>query len=324
MAANRLRVVSVLVDGMSALEPSVAAEVFGTDQLGRGKQWYTHRFCTEHPGPVRLAGGMQLVVEDGLDAVDRAGTVVIPGWNDSRQPPTPALVDALRRAHARGARLVSFCTGAFALAHAGLLDDRRATTHWETAERFTTTFPHIRVDPAVLYVDDGDILTSAGSAASMDLALHLVRSDFGAEVANLVARELVVPPHRDGGQAQYIESPVASCPDCDPLAGTLEWASRHLDEDLSVEVLAEHAAMSPRNFARRFRAATGTTPLRWLVGQRIALAQELLETTDQTVEVIATRCGFGTAASFRLHFQRHTRTTPQAYRRTFRGATAVA
>jgi transcriptional regulator GlxA family with amidase domain len=325
MASHRPhRVVSVLVDGMSPLEPSVAAEFFGVDRSGvvPGGRWYRHRFCTERPGPVHLRGGLHLSVEDGLDALSRADTVVIPGWHDSRQPPSPALAEALRRAHRRGARLASFCTGAFVLAHAGLLDGRRATTHWETADRFAATFPAVQVDPGVLYVEDGNILTSAGSAASIDLALHLVRRDLGAEVANVVARDLVVPPHRDGGQAQYIESPVPCCPETDPLAGILAWATAHLDEDLSVEVLAERAAMSPRNFARRFRAATGTTPHQWLVTQRVALAQQLLETTDLGVDAIADRCGFGTAASLRLHFQRHAHTSPAAYRRTFRGAVA--
>ena len=218
--------------------------------------------------------------------------------------------------------MVSFCTGAFALAEAGLLDGRRATTHWTGAQRFRDRYPQVHLDPSVLYVDEGDVLTAAGSAASIALALYLIRSDFGAEVANLVARDMVVPPHRDGGQAQYIDAPVAVCSDVDPLAETLVWAQAHLDEPLTVDGLAERAAMSSRNFARRFRGATGTTPHQWLVTQRVALAQELLETTDLTVEAIAERVGFGTAASFRMHLQRHARSTPQAYRRTFRGAAA--
>ena len=317
MASQRHLVVSILTDGMSALEPSVSAEFFGIDRGAPGNTWYRHEFCTETPGRIRLAGGFDLTVERGLESLRRADTIVLPGWHDSTQPPSEQLAGALRRAHARGVRLVSFCTGAFALGHAGLLDGRRATTHWEHAERFARMFPLAKVDSSVLYIEDDGILTSAGSAASIDLALYLVRSDFGAEVANFVARDLVVPPHRDGGQAQYIESPVPRCSDGDPLAETLAWASAHLHQPLSVEQLAERSAMSPRNFARRFRAATGTTPHQWLVVQRLSLAQELLETGDVSVDRIAEQCGFGTAASLRLHFQRHLRTTPQAYRRTF-------
>jgi len=272
------------------------------------------------PGPVRLVGGMDLTVTAGLEAIRRADTVILPGWCSTRDPLSPALSDALRAAHRRGARLVSFCTGAYALAGAGLLDGRRATTHWSHAERFAARFPDVVVDPDVLFVDDDRILTSAGAAASMDLALYLVRRDFGAEVANLLARDLVVPPHRDGGQAQYIESPVPMCEEGDELSETLAWAAAHLDEELSLDTLAARSMMSPRTFSRRFRAATGTTPLRWVTTQRIALAQRLLESTGLPVDRVAERSGLGTAASLRLHFQRQLRTSPHAYRRTFQCA----
>jgi transcriptional regulator GlxA family with amidase domain len=245
--------------------------------------------------------------------------VVVPAWkNVEDDRPPPELIDALQRAHRRGARIMSVCSGAFALGHAGLLDGRRATTHWMYAERLATMFPSVEVDPRVLYVDEGDILTSAGTAAGIDLMLHVVRLDHGADVANTVARRMVVPPHRDGGQAQFVELPVAPSADEDPLAGVLGWMLEHLDEPLPVEELAQQAAMSPRTFARRFRAVTGTTPHQWLLSQRILLAQRLLETTDDPVEWVAQRCGFGSAGALRAHFQRATSTSPLAYRRTFR------
>jgi AraC family transcriptional regulator, transcriptional activator FtrA len=323
-APRRHRVVSVLVDGMNWFEPSVASEFFGIDRSqDLGVPWYRHTFCTEHPGRVDMFGGLPVLVDDGLDALRRADTVVIPGWSTARDRPSPALVDALRRAHARGARIVSFCTGAFVLAHAGLLDDRSATTHWARTDLFAERFPDVRVDPSVLYVDNGDVITSAGSAASIDLALHLIRHDHGAEIANLVARDMVVPPHRDGGQAQFIEQPVARCPETDAIAEVLDWALAHLDQPLDVDTLAATATMSPRTFARRFRAATGTTPQRWVTQQRVAAAQRLLESTDLSVDAIAADCGFGTTASLRLHFQRQLGTSPQAYRRTF-GAVAAS
>jgi AraC family transcriptional activator FtrA len=319
MASQRHRVASILIDGMSALEPAVSAEVFGTERDWLGVTWYQHTFCTEVPGPVHLVGGMDLAVDAGLNALRRADTIILPGWC-SAEPLSPALAGALQRAHRRGARLVSFCTGAYALAGAGLLGGRRATTHWAHAERFAARFPDVCVDPDVLFVDEDQILTSAGAAASMDLALYLVRCDFGAEVANLLARDLVVPPHRDGGQAQFIESPVPACADGDELSETLAWAAAHLGEELSLETLSARSTMSPRTFSRRFRAATGTTPLRWVTTQRITLAQRLLESTDLSVDLVAERSGLGTAASLRLHFQRQLRTSPQAYRRTFQSA----
>jgi AraC family transcriptional activator FtrA len=317
MANRRHRVVSILINGMSALESAVSAEVFGTCRDDLGVTWYQHTFCTEVPGPVRIEGGLTFQVDTGLEALRRADTVVLPGWDSGRDALTPAVIDELQRAHRRGARLVSFCTGAYALAGAGLLDGKRATTHWSSAERFARTFPNVQMDPNVLYVDEDCILTSAGSAASMDLALYVVRLDFGAEIANLLARDLVVPPHRDGGQAQYIESPVPTCAEGDELSETLAWAAAHLDQELSLETLAAHSTMSPRTFSRRFRAATGTTPLRWVITQRIALAQRLLESSDLSVDRVAEQSGLGTSASLRLHFQRQLRTSPQAYRRTF-------
>ena len=213
---------------------------------------------------------------------------------------------------------MSVCTGAFTLAATGLLDGRRATTHWYHTEEFARRFPDVKLDPGVLYVDEGDILTSAGTAAGIDLCLHIVRLDYGAEVANMLARRMVVPPHRDGGQAQFVDGPVTAVAGDDRFAQALEWAEEHLDDPIAVDDLARQAAMSPRTFARRFRAATGTTPHQWLLRQRILLAQRLLETTDLPIDIVAGRCGLGSPANLRTHFQRVVRTSPVAYRRTFR------
>jgi transcriptional regulator GlxA family with amidase domain len=219
--------------------------------------------------------------------------------------------------------MVSLCTGAFVLAEAGLLDGRLATTHWRHSKDLVARYPAVRVDRDVLYVDEGDVLTSAGSAASMDLCLHLVRKDFGAEVANQLARRCVVPPHRDGGQAQFVEEPIGAAPN-DLFSDALTWAVEHLDEPVTVEDLARRAAMSPRSFARHFRASTGTTPYRWLIRQRVLLAQRLLETSDLATDEIAIRCGLGSAANLRAHFSALVRASPAAYRRTFQEQKASA
>jgi transcriptional regulator GlxA family with amidase domain len=275
--------------------------------------------CATEPGPLPTTNGPPLLVEHGLEALAHADTIVVPGFGRDAWPPPTATLDALRTAHARGARIVSICTGAFALAAAGLLDGRRATTHWRYARALAQAFPQIHVEPDVLYVDEGDVLTSAGVAAGIDLCLHLVRTDHGAEAANAVARRIVVAPHRGGGQAQFIERPVAPRAD-QSLDATRAWALRRLDEPLTVAQLALHAHTSPRTFARRFRAETGTTPLRWLHAQRIEHARRLLERDDLPVEAVAQRCGFGSAAVLRQHFRRATATTPSAYRRAFGAA----
>ena len=246
-----------------------------------------------------------------------ADTVVIPARSFPGEPPVEVL-EALCDADARGARLLSMCTGAFVLAAAGVLDGKRATTHWMWAAQLARQYPKVQVDPKVLYVDAGNVMTSAGTAAGIDLLLHVVRLDHGAEVANAVARRMVVPPHRDGGQAQFVDLPMPDQNGDEPLAGVLGWMLEHVGEDLSVEQLARRARMSPRTFARRFRAVTGTTPHQWLLSQRVLLAQRLLETTDEPVERVAQRCGFASAAGLRQHFTRVVSASPQAYRRTFR------
>jgi AraC family transcriptional activator FtrA len=248
--------------------------------------------------------------------LQHAGTIVIPGWRQADEPPPQPLVRALRSAHAGGARLVSICSGVFVLAATGLLDGKRATTHWRYVDRLISRFPKIRVEPDVLYVDEGSILTSAGSAAGIDLCLHIVRRDYGAEIANEIARRLVMPPHREGGQAQYVRDPIRGAA-AGGLAPLLQWAQSHLDKPLRVEDLAQKTAMSPRTFARRFREQTGTTPHQWLMHQRLLSAQRRLETTVEPVDQVAEAVGLQTAATLRQYFSRELRTTPTAYRRQF-------
>jgi AraC family transcriptional regulator, transcriptional activator FtrA len=321
MANRRHRVVCVLADGMAtSIGPAIANDVFGAPEV-LGVPWYRYTICTADPSPIRV-GALQVHVQHGVSALSRADTVIIPGRGT--RPPAPELLAALTRAYRRGARMVSFCTGAYVLAEAGLLDGRPATTLWTHTERFRARFPAVRLNPAVLYVDDGQILTSAGNAASADLAMHILRSDYGAEIANTVARHLVIPPHRRGGQAQYVETPVAVRPEAgDRLAATMEWAMQRLDQPLPITALAAHCALSTRQFTRQFRQATGTTPHQWLLTQRLALAQRLLETTGQTIDHIAASAGFGTAAAMRLQFQKTLDTSPAAYRETFRDTPAA-
>src|SRR3954451_10836462 len=300
-----------------ALESVVAFDMATPAQVFRGP--YRFELAGVRRGPIATSSGFRVVADHGLEALARGDTVIVPGYDTIDPPPPRAALDALRAAHARGARMVSICTGAFALGDAGLLDGRRATTHWRYAGYFAERFPSVDVDPDVLYVDEGDVLTSAGVAAGIDLWLHLVRRDHGADVAAKVARRIVVAPHRDGGQAQFVDRPLPAGAD-DGLAATRVWALEHLDRPLDVAALARHAAVSERTFARRFRAETGTTPLQWLLAQRVREAERALARTDLPVEEIASRCGFGTAASLREHFGRVNATTPTRYRRSFRGS----
>ena len=303
----------------TACAPSSSASSWRSSGCGGrswASEWYDFEVCSLERGPVRAAGGIRVEARRGLRSLEQAGTIVIPGWRDADEPPPEALVKALRTAHASGARLVSICSGVFVLAATGLLEGKRVTTHWRYVDRLTARFPGIHVRPDVLYVDEGSILTSAGSAAGIDLCLHIVRRDYGAEIANRVARRLVMPPHRDGGQAQYVQEPIRSDPDAG-LAPVLEWVEAHLSKALSVEDLARKAAMSPRTFARQFRQQTGTTPHRWLMHQRLLAAQRRLEKTGATIDQIAEAVGMQTAATLRLHFSRMLGTTPTAYRRRF-------
>jgi transcriptional regulator GlxA family with amidase domain len=308
----------VVANQLSPFEFSVACEVFGIDRSHLGVPWYKFVVCAADPSPVTtILPGVTVSTPYGLGPLRTADTIVVPVCGVQGEPPRE-LIAALRRANARGARILSLCTGAFTLAAAGLLDGRPATTHWRHAAVFQERYPTVALDPRVLYVDDGDILTSAGSAASIDLCLHVVRKDFGAEIANEVARGVVVPPHRDGGQAQYVHQPLPVRAQDDQLSDTLTWMAENLDGDLSVDKLARRASMSLRSFARRFSAATGTTPHQWVLNQRVLLAQRLLETSDLPIEMVAHRCGMGTAAGLRQQFQRAVGTSPAAYRRAFK------
>ncbi|MBC9727692.1 helix-turn-helix domain-containing protein [Streptomyces sp. TRM68367] len=308
--------VAVIVDeGTNPFEVGVATELFGLPrpELGRPGPLYE---CT--PGPeVRMNHGFfTLTGAAGLEAVDGADTLVVPGRPDNVVPRGAAVLAAIRRAHARGARVMSLCTGSFALAEAGLLDGRRATTHWMWAETFRELHPKVLLEPDVLFVDEGDILTAAGSAAALDLGLHVVRRDHGAEVANAVSRRLVFAAHRSGGQRQFVERPVPDVRD-ESLAPLLAWAQERLGEPLTVADLAARAAMSPATLHRRFRAQLGTTPLAWLTGERVALACRLIERGEERLDVVAARSGLGTAASLRVQVRRVTGLSPSAYRRRF-------
>ncbi|MFC6599472.1 helix-turn-helix domain-containing protein [Kitasatospora paranensis] len=306
-----------VTDGMLHFELSLAYEVFGADLTAVADPWYRVSVCG--PEAVRV-GRFRLEPDHGLDRLQDADTVIVPGWADIDVEPPGDLVDAVRAAHEAGARVASLCTGAFVLAAAGLLDGRRATTHWAHTRALAERHPRVTVDPDVLYVDNGRVLTSAGKAAAMDLCLHLVRLDHGSSVANTVARRLVVPPHRDGGQAQFVTTPVPT-PGNHPLAELLPWVIERLDHPLTVEDLARQARMSSRHLGRHFRSVAGTTPLQWLLTQRIRHAQELLETTDDSIESVAAATGMGTATTLRRHFNRTVGVPPDTYRRTFRART---
>ncbi len=312
------RVVALCLDGLVAFDLTAATQVFIAASAAEGTPYYEVTCCTPSGAPVATTSGFELVPRHGLEALAGARTVVVPGYFAVLDRPPEAVLDALREAAAAGARMLSVCTGAFALAYAGLLDGRRATTHWAHARQLAELFPDVEVDPAALFVDGGEVMTSAGLSAGIDLALHVVRSDFGAAAGERVARRMVAAPHREGGQAQFIKRPPAE--EAGSLEPTRRWAAERLDEPLDVAAMARHAAVSPRTFARHFREETGTTPLRWLLSQRVLEAQRLLEESDLSIDDVAWRAGFGTAASLREHFRRATATTPTAYRRSFRPA----
>jgi AraC family transcriptional activator FtrA len=309
------RVVALVLPPQSTFELACAAEVFGVPRPGL-PTGYAFEVCTEQPGAVPTLAGYDMVVPHGLDALATADTVVIPGWQRREQPAPPAVVDAVRTAHRRGARIVAICSGAFLLAQAGLLEQRRATTHWRMAAELAARFPDVHVEPDTLYIDLGDVATSAGTAAGIDLCLHLARRDHGAAQAAQIARHMVMPPHREGGQLQYAARPPAGPPP-ESLAPVLDWAARRLDEPISVRDLAARATVSERTLARRFADQLGVGPGRWLLQQRIMAAQALLEETDLPVAAIATRTGLSTATNLRRRFRDLLHTTPAAYRRSF-------
>ncbi|MBT1003103.1 helix-turn-helix domain-containing protein [Paenarthrobacter sp. DKR-5] len=319
-----LRSVAVIVlEGTSPFEFGVVCEVFGIDRSGRGTgvPRFDLRVCTPVPGAVGTKTGFSINVEQGLEAAADADLVVMTPYGGERPLPEEVL-QVLRGAARRGAWVMSICSGAFALAEAGVLDGLRCTTHWQYSHLLAERYPRLRVDENVLYVQDSRIITSAGTAAGIDACLHLVRTEFGAKVAAAMARDMVVPPHRDGGQAQYIDRPVPEA-GSEPMEQLLVWMGAHLDREHPVPELAARVHMSPRTFARRFRAETGATPAAWLNAQRVLRAQELLEETDLSVDEVAREAGFGQAVLLRHHFGRQLNTSPQAYRRTFRGQLAV-
>ncbi|MFI8324254.1 GlxA family transcriptional regulator [Streptomyces sp. NPDC085529] len=315
------RVVALLQPPQPAFPLACASGVFG-DHGPVVPARYAFEVCAERPGPVGTDSGYAMLVTAGLEALERADTVLVPGWG----PPaggevSPDVVAAVRRAHARGARVVGLCAGAFVLAAAGLLDGRRAATHWARAAELASRFPRVRVDPAVLYVDHGSVATSAGAAAGVDLCLHLVSADQGAAYATRIARRMVMPPHREGCQLQYAELPAAG-PAADSLAPLLDWLGERLDEPVSVADMAARARVSPRTLTRRFTEQLGISPGRWLLDRRIDATRALLEETDLPVETIAHRVGLSSAVNLRRRFHEALRTTPAAYRRAFRAARA--
>ncbi|HEX3382643.1 MAG TPA: helix-turn-helix domain-containing protein [Paraburkholderia sp.] len=317
--APRQIVAVVAFDRISPFHLSVPCVVFGEDRRGGGVPAFDFRVCAAETGALATTAGFSIAVTHGLEALADAHTIIVPSWRDPDETPPAALLDALRAAHARGALLVGLCLGAFVLAAAGILDGRPASTHWAWADDFARRYPRVRLDPDVLYVDDGDVLTSAGTAAGLDCCLHVLRKICGTRAANHVARRLVVSPHRQGGQAQYVQQPMPPNPRGDRLSGLLDWVSGNLAAPHTLDTLAARALMSRRTFTRRFRLATGTTVGAWLLAQRLARAQQLLESTEESVEAIATSAGFGSAASLRQHFADALRTSTTAWRREFRG-----
>ncbi|EHK61955.1 transcriptional regulator FtrA [Halomonas sp. GFAJ-1] len=317
--ANPL-VVAIAYDGLCTFELGVAVEVFGLPRPEMGENWYQFKIAGIDPGEMRAIGGMRVVVDAGIEIIDQAGTIIIPGWRGATEPVPATLIKTICKAHANGARVLSICSGVFVLAEAGLLKGRRGTTHWRYTDTLSQRYPEIAVEPDVLYIDEGDVMTSAGSAAGIDLCLHLVRRDHGMQAANMVARRLVVPPHRDGGQAQFIERAVPSLYESSRIGPLLDHIREEIDGNYTVASMASIVGMSSRTFLRRFEAATGTTPAKWLLIERLEKARCFLESSTMTIEQIATASGFGSTANLRHHFRQQLLTTPTAYREMFQRA----
>ena len=309
-------VAAVAYDRLCPFEFGCTVELFALPRPELDVPWYDFAACAAERGPIRATGGVVVQVSHSLRLLERADTIVIPGWRDADEAPPPALLRKLRQAYDRGARLCSICSGVFVLAAAGVLTGKRATTHWKYVERLAARYPDIIVEPNALYVDEGQILTSAGSAAGLDMLVHLVRKDFGPRVANQVAQRLVIPPHREGGQAQFVPRPV-SVDERGRLAKLLDWIRAHLSAEHTIESLAGQAAMSPRTLQREFKSATGLAPYAWIVRERIERAKELLETGRLPAQRIAERVGMGSAESLRHHFRQRVGTTPAQYRARF-------
>lgn len=307
-------------DGLCTFEFGIAYEVFGLPRPEMGEGWYRYLVCGIEPGPLRAAGGLTVAADHGLEVLETADLIVVPGWRSIDAPAPDDLTAALRAAHRRGARIMSLCSGVAVLAASGLLSGRRATTHWRYVGAIAARYPDIAFDARVLYMDEGSILTAAGSAAGIDLCLHVVRGDFGAEAANSVARRLVLPPHREGGQAQFIHAPVPQAREGIRLGPLIDWMRERLDEDQPIGLLADKAGMSQRTFQRRFEKTTGLSVGEWLLKERLRHARELLEKQGAaSLDDIAAASGFGTVATMRHHFRKRLGTSPGAYRKTFAG-----
>ncbi len=315
-------VAALAYDRLCTFEFGCVVEIFALQRPELEVDWYRFEVCSLEPGPIRAFGGVTMEASRGLSLLDEADIILIPGWRDPAEKPPRALIDKLQAAHARGARICSICSGAFVLAWSGLLDGRAATTHWRLTERLAENFPAILVEPDVLYVDADRIMTSAGSASGLDMMLHLIRTDFGTRVANLVARRLIVAPHREGGQAQFLQNPMPS-----GLPGRLtklmEWIRENITLEHTLASLAAHASMSPRSLQRQFQEVTGLSPFNWVVREKVLVARELLETSDTPIEKLAEQVGFGSEESFRKHFRQLVRTTPTSYRRSFRARESI-
>lgn len=310
-------VVALAYDGLCTFEFGVAVEIFGLARPELGPDWYRFAVAAVDEGELRAVGGVRVMADGDISLISQAGTVIVPGWRGADTPVPEALCVQLRQAHQRGCRIMSICSGVFVLAAAGLLDGGKATTHWRYLDALQQRYPRIDVVPDVLYVDEGAVLTSAGSAAGIDLCLHLVRRDFGQEAANSVARRLVVQPHRDGAQTQNLVRPVPVARESKRLGLLFDYLHQQLAENHTVASLASRAGMSPRTFLRRFQDATGTTPARWLLNERLMRARVMLENTRLSLDNIATQVGFGSSSTLRYHFQQHFSVSPAAYRKSF-------
>src|SRR5262252_4427932 len=309
-------VAALIYDDLCTFEFGCVVEIFGIRRAELGVDWYRFAVCSMDRGPVRAAGGVTIAARSGLSLLDRAQTIIVPGWRDAGEAPPPAVLKKLRTAHERGARICSICGGAFVLAAAGLLDGRRATTHWRFAAELARRYPRVQVEPNMLYVEDGALVTSAGSAAGLDMMLHLVRSDHGPRVANAGAQRLVIPPHRDGGQAQFVPRALPAG-ETNRVSALMQWVRGHLKKSHTVSSLATRAAMSPRTLLRAFRDATGMAPYEWLLKERVAYAKDLLEVSATPLTRVAETAGFGSDEAFRKHFRRIVGTSPGAYRKRF-------
>jgi AraC family transcriptional activator FtrA len=316
-------VVAIAYDQLCTFEFGCVVELFDLERPELGVDWYRFKVCAAEPGKLRAAGGITVEAPHGLKLLDQADTIIIPGWRNADEPPPEALLKKLRAAYRRGARLCSICSGVFVLAAAGLLDGRAVTTHWRYADRLARRYPQLEVRPDALYIDQGQIITSAGSAAGLDMMLHMVRADFGAKVANQVAQRLVIPPHREGGQAQFVPRPMGM-DESGRLAKLMDLVRAQPAAPHTLKSLAEHAAMSPRTLQRQFQEATGLGPYEWLIRERVAIAKELLEAPATPLSRVAELAGFGSDESLRRHFRRIVKTSPGAYRQQFLAAECEA